>query len=237
VSQNSHVELVLSQILFEAALGTLVLGVVLRMLHWFIVGHHPDRLVCMAWSLSLGVSIAFVYLFGIVAFLIARRAFSIYLFPDTLVLAILGLGVFGGLAYGAISCHPSQFRSIAAPTPYEPLTQRPSVKGSRPSSRTLPCRVRNALLGFTGGLFVAVGITIAAGWIASFFLRAIVGVWESGTLRYTHPQELTDVTAGLGIAMTGWVGGVLLLRYHVWRGFSIGLLVGTTLLGILYASR
>jgi hypothetical protein len=95
----------------------------------------------------------------------------------------------------------------------------------------------NALLGFVGGLFVAVGITIAAGWIASFFRGPIVGVWELGTPRYAKPQEVIDLTTGLGIAITGWIGGMLLLRWRSWRGLSIGLLLGATFLGILFAFR
>jgi hypothetical protein len=189
------------------------------------------------------VAVAPVCLFAVWAFLFAIGRFSIYAMTDTLVLEALWLGgfggLFGGLVYGAISCHSPPLRSADTTTACETPTQMPTERVPGPSFRAQPWRIGNGLLAFIAGLLVAVGITISAGWIASLFRGPIVviGVFHAGTPGSTGLQEAINLTAGFGIAMAGWIGGVLLLRRRVWVGFSLGLLVGTTLLGILFACQ
>jgi hypothetical protein len=147
---------------------------------------------------------------------------------DAVALSVALLGVLGGVVYGAISCLSPQFRSPATTTT---LTE----KVPEPSSPAQPWQMGNALLAFIAGLLVAVGITIVASRIAASFRGPIGFFSEFATAEYAKPQGVINLTTGIGIAVTGWIGGVLLLRWRVWRGFAIGLLVGTTFLGILFA--
>ena len=71
--------------------------------------------------------------------------------------------------------------------------------------------------------------------MASFFRGPIVGVWELGTPRYAHDQTPVNVATGLGILATGWLLGILLVLRRPSRGFALGLLVATTVLGIMFA--
>lgn len=231
VSEHEHVELRLPAILFKAALGTIISGLVLRVLHRLIAGDQPDRLVCMAWSLSLVLTIALICLFVLGIFSMG------YALTDEVVLTTLGLGLFGGLAFGVISCRSLRFHSVSTAIVGETAMPSPTETASGRSSRLRLLGMGNGLLAFIGGLLVALGITFAVAWIASFFRGPIVGVWELGTPRYAKPQEVIDLIAGLGIAVTGWIGGVLLLRRHVLRGLAIGLILGATLLGIMFACR
>jgi hypothetical protein len=107
------------------------------------------------------------------------------------------------------------------------LQRRPFVK---------PTIVAVRLLWFTLGLSVALGITLVCGWI-SFDLvdRGPVIVRDEWGIRHRAHDRILNTLTGLVIALIGWIVGITGLHYRFPRALAIGLVAGSTLLGIFFA--
>lgn len=82
---------------------------------------------------------------------------------------------------------------------------------------------------------------MAVAWISLFFRGPVVDVWEFGKLgmppRYARDQTRVNAVTGLAILATGRIIGLIIMfRVLAARAFSVGGIVGTTLLGIMFAS-
>jgi hypothetical protein len=211
--QGQHVELSLYALTSYLGVGVLVLGVLLRAAYW-LAGRPPDDLVTVAWSVSLALTLA-----GICILAVAVFTFG-YGMTDAVVTTIWALGLVGGGAYGAFAVARRR-----AGTP-------PSNPGE---TRAVRPRAAAGLFWLTVGVVIAVGLTVAAAWIASFFRGPVIGVSELGTPRFARDQGPIDVSAGLGILAAGWLlGGWLLWVRKPWP-LAVGLMIGSTILGAVYA--
>ena len=95
-------------------------------------------------------------------------------------------------------------------------------------------RIGLGLFWFTIGIISAGCLTVAGGWLASFFRGPVVGRTVLGTPRYSFDQTLVNIATGLGILAIGWLLGLVMLRFRVPRALAVGLIVGATLLGIVF---
>jgi hypothetical protein len=147
------------------------------------------------------------------------------------VTAIVTVAVLAGVTYGLWSSRPkkkSPVQPVASPV-------QPVASPAQPVADPLEPVV--GLAWGTLGLILSVGIMMIALRIASFYRGPIIGVWELGTPRYALDQQQIDTTAGLAIAATGWALGVGMFLVRRLHGLAIGLILGTTLLGIFVAIR
>jgi hypothetical protein len=226
VSTYGHIEVNVSFALFQVVFGAWILGFLLRGFHWLVARRTPDRLVCVAWSLSLSLSIALLVA-------LALEGFSSGFMPDSVISAVLACGVAGGLVYGTIACDLAGLRWLRW------FRWKKSLQASDKAAAAGPSRLHSMatpLFRFTLGLATAFLISTAAAWIANLFRGPIIGSWELGTPRYADDQWLINLTTGLVIAATGWIGGGWLLRKRLLRAFAVGLLVGATALGLGFAT-
>lgn len=213
ISQRAHVELSLSSTVSRLTLGVLLLGAILRGTAWLLAGDKQGGLVTLAWCLTLSLTLAWICMFMVAAFTMG------YGLTDGVVITLLMLGLAAGLVYGVAAV-----RRKASPQAKE------SVKSEAADNRAPAA----ALMWFTVGTVAAVCLTVAASWIAALFRGPVIGVWELGTPRYASDQTIINVITGVAILATGWIIGLLIRRRRVARGLPLGLIVGSTLLGIAY---
>jgi hypothetical protein len=92
------------------------------------------------------------------------------------------------------------------------------------------------LLWFTLGVFVALGITLLGGWISYDLVDRgpVIFQDEWGVRHRAHDRVLNTLT-GFVIALIGWIVGITGLHYRFPRALAIGLIAGSTLLGIFFA--
>ncbi|NQT38301.1 MAG: hypothetical protein HQ581_12465 [Planctomycetes bacterium] len=200
------------------SVGLLVLGLVVRGISW--VGHpkQPDLLVSVAWSISLSLVLAWCCILVIIAGTAGYGA------TEGVISKVLVVGMAVGLFYGI--------------TAYESSVHGSSKVGTVParlSGQVDVSKIGSGLFWFTIGIVFAGCVTMAGGWLASFFRGPKAGITGFGTTRYARDQTCVDIVAGLGILAVGWILGIALLRFRTRRALSIGLIAGTTILGILFA--
>ena len=228
-SQHAHVEIALARVFARWSVGIIVLGFIFRGVNWIRPSEKPDALLSIAWSISLSLVIAWLCIFALAAFSMGYAA------TDPIVVGVLSFGALAGLMYG-FGAHWRRHSRIKAtrlgtdPPPNRTTAADPNGEASRQVRQ-----IGTGLLWFTLGIIAGFCITWAAGSIASLFRGPIVGVWELGTPRYAHDQTPVNVAAGFGILATGWLLGILLVLRRQSRGFALGLLVATTVLGIMFA--
>jgi hypothetical protein len=231
VSQRAHVEIALGRLLARCSAGIILLGILLRVANWINLLGKPDLTDSIAWSLSLALIIAWVTI-GVLA------VFSMgYAATDPVVTGVLSAGLVAGSAYGLVAYKIAsvRIRSIAPvqhTPPNDSATERPNQAPAGQSRQ-----VGAGLFWFTLGVVVALCITGTAGYVASHFRGPVVGVWELGTPRFAYDQRPIDLATGFGILASGWLLGGVLLRKRSARGFAIGVLVASTLLGLLFVMR
>jgi hypothetical protein len=231
-SRRAHVELALGKMVSQLSLGVLVLGVVLRGVNWIRRPRESDVLVSVAWSISLSLVIAWLCIFAIVAFTFSYGA------TDGVIVTVLALGGLVGFVYGIATFWHRHSRGATAPAPTEPVIRDSSETDTttkRATGRVRVPAIGAGLFWLTIGTFSACCLTMAGGWVASFFRGPVVGHTVLGTPRYSFDQTPVNVATGLGILATGWLLGLVMLRFRVPRALAVGLIVGTTLLGILFA--
>ena len=158
-----------------------------------------------------------------------------YAATDAVVIVVLSLGVLAGLTYdlGSHRRRHSKLKAIRLDTDRPPNGFTSAIPNDEASRQVR--QIGTGLLWFTLGIIAGFCITWAAGSIASFFRGPIVGVWELGTPRYARDQTPVNVAAGLAILAMGWFPGIWLARRRPSRGFALGLILATTVLGIMLA--
>jgi hypothetical protein len=216
----------------QLSLGVLVLGLLLGVVNWIRRPKEPDLLVSVACAVSLSLVIAWLCIFAITAFTFSYGA------TDGVIVTVLAAGGLTGLVYGIATFCRHRSGGAAAPAPTEPVIQDSSETDTTPRAPARPVRVLKAgagLFWFTIGAFSSCCLTVAAGWLASFFRGPIVGHTVLGTARFARDQTPINIVTGLGILVTGWILGLLMPRLRIPRALSVGLIVGTTLLGVTFA--
>jgi hypothetical protein len=230
-NQYHHVELSLSSIASRLSVGLLVLGLILRGANWISRPREPDLLVSVAWSVSLSLVIAWLCIVAIVAFTCGYGA------TDSVIATILAFGTVAGLIYGIATSWHCRSRSTTTAALTGRVIQESSQTGTTTittARRVQAPRIGSGLFWFTIGIVSACCLTMAGGWLASFFRGPIVGHTVLGTPRFARDQTPVNMTAGLGILATGWIFGLLMLRFRIPRALLVGLIVGTTILGIVF---
>jgi len=232
--QDAHVELAMGEQAFRFTLGVLVLGMVLRAGTWLTARGQPDAVVTVAWSLSLALALflAWLCLWDVSALTFRYGA------TDGVIIAMLGLGVVGGCVSGGFSVRSDRSRFSAAPAAQRPFGGAAAARPEAGTGRAMPAQAQtfaSGLFWFVIGVICALGLTTVAGWMGARFRGPIIGVWELGTPRYAQDQTPINVATGLGMLSAGWVLGLLLHRRRSVRGLAVGLVVGSTLLGMLFA--
>jgi hypothetical protein len=214
------------------SLGAIVLGAVLRGADWLSRVRRPDLLVSVAWTVSLSSVIAWICIFAIAAFTAG------YGLTDEMIVSVLALGGFAGIAYGLASFWYQHSSGTVTPRSIKPTVQDSTEVGI-PTAQT-PIRSRAASTGaglfwFTIGVLSAGCLTLAGGWLASFFRGPVAGTTVLGTTRYALDQTPVNAITGLSISVMGWILGVVVFRFRARRALAVGLILGTTLLGVTFA--
>jgi hypothetical protein len=222
----------LGKVVSQLSLGVLVLGLVLRGVNWISRPTETDVFVSVAWSVSLLLIIAWLCIFAITAFTFSYGA------TDGVIVTVVTAGGLAGFVHGIAAFCRHRSRSAAAPTPTEPVIRDSSETGTttlRPVRRVRVPKIGAGLFWFTIGAFSACCLTMTAGWLASFFRGPVAGHTVLGTVRFVHDQTPINIVTGLGILVTGWILGLLMPRLRIPHALSVGLVVGTTLLGVTFA--
>lgn len=210
------------RVLFTVALlslGVIVLGALLRAWNWQIRVKEDDPVVTMAWSLSLCQILAWPCM-----------VFSgLWLLSEWLAAAILGAGFIVGLVLGAWSLRIRTESPIGVPEVSEiaRVDYRPAA----------PMRQPLTTVGwFTLGLFGAMCLTFFVAWGATFLRGPIQGHNEWGTPVYAKDQFVVNLGGGFAVFAIGWGTALVLRRLNAPRGLTWGIVTGTTLLALLFAS-
>lgn len=208
----------LTGILARIAVGMVVLGILLRVIVAVIPSKKPDLFVSAAYSISLSLIIALICLIMLGVF---SSGFALT-YP--VICGVLSGGILVGFRYALVSWNR---RGTKAPTPQgnaEPETD---------SAISPRCGGwGNGLFGFTLGVIASILITFFVFYLTQGFYGPTLGVTELGTPRYQNDPTPIYIATGLAIMGVGWTLGItsFWLRF---RAFAAGLIVSTTILGLL----
>ena len=156
-----------------------------------------------------------------------------YAITDAVVIGVLSFGILAGFTYG-LSTHwrrrsKLNVTHLGKDLPPKQLTApEPHDEAGRQVRQ-----IGTGIFWFTLGIIAGFCITFAVWSIAAFFRGPGVGVSELLTPRYARNQTPVNVAAGLGILASGWLLGIFLARRRSSRGFALGLVVATTVLGVM----
>ena len=218
-NQREHVEISLQRFATQTSLGILVFGFVLGVFNWIHPPRRVDRLVTIAWSITLAQVIAFLI---IVVTTVLTMGFAI---TDTLVVGVLSGGLLVGFIHGCFaSCYSNQKQSL------DSVTTKTRVANANMEVRidTNPKPAFSPgfdFLLFTTGAIVGVCISVSGFMLAGF-------ISNSGFEYFSPRDQLIYVTTGLVIVAIGVLIGIFLIRGRKLLGLRIGFMIATSILGI-----
>ncbi|MBL9141152.1 MAG: hypothetical protein JNK53_04740 [Phycisphaerae bacterium] len=211
VTAPEHVEVAVTAGVLRLSLCVLVLGYLLWASRYLRAqtNRTRDAFVTMAVCVSLSLSLAWIAIIAIAA------VSSGYGATDAVLIPIVVVASAGGILAGTMAGRPESTASV------------PAQKSS----------IVSKLGWFALGVALSLAIVFVAELVASHFRGAIVGVTELGTTRYATNQTPINVGAGIGIIVAGWTLWFALRRSGVSPRLQLGLAIGATVLGIVFALR
>jgi hypothetical protein len=216
LTTHGNAEKLEMRILGKATTGMLVLGILLHML--VIPSRKPDLLVSTAWYISLSLVITWICLIMIGLF------GGPYALTYFVIKGMLWSGILVGLGFALVRW----IRPVTA----IPATQDNTESEMDSAVSPRPGGWGRGFLGFTCGVIISFLIAIFVLYVAHFFRGPIAGVTTLGTTRYENDQGPIKLATALGIMTIGWILGITFIRRR-YRGLAVGLIVATTIFGIM----
>ena len=225
ISDRHHVELSLSELAKLLSYGLITLGLLAGLLSFVRLTSRDDRVVTFAWSVALCLIISWI---AIVVLSVASMGYAT---TPAMVTSLLTTGVVGGLIYGFVS----HSRQVARRTGSPPATGK-LVEGDLVGPKKMQ-RERSWKPGRISLLLFVIGLVISCviAWTAIDVAIAISPSRLLGTNvdGFGEVSGWMRVLTGVGIAVLGWLLGIM-LWWATWiRGFAVGLMTGASALGFL----
>jgi|GEM_PF-4505139 len=207
------------------SLGILVLGVLVGAWSWLTGPHPNDAVLGMAWSVSLGLTIAWFCL-------IVIREFTMgFGLTDFVVTGVLGAGAVGGVAYEIGSSFVG-----GSTKPMSGETTGPVAEGAMGRHQALT-QGTNPLaptfLSSTLGIATGFLLMIATAPVTNSYWGAAVGHLVLSGVQHAQDQTAVNISTGLATIAIGWIATAILGRLGAPRGFLWGLAFAATVLGVL----
>ncbi len=224
-SGRQHIELSVAGIAKLLSYGLIGLGLFAGLFSFTRLTARDDRAISIAWSVALCLIIAWI---AIVVLSVASMGYAA---TGAMVTSLLMAGVLGGLIYGCVSHSRQAARRTGTSTPTGRLAVNNLGGTKRMKNERSWMPGRMSLLLFVMGLVISCIIAWTAIDVAiAISPSRLVGTNVDG---FGQVGGWMRVLTGVGVAVLGWVLGVL-LWWATWiRGFAIGLIAGASALGFL----
>jgi hypothetical protein len=209
------VELALDDLAVRWGQGCVLLGLLFGGLYLASRPGRRDPVLEVAWALGLTMLVA-----GLVLYFVGGFTMGLGVTTGLVVFLFL-IAVGSGLGLGLWSARAGSALPPAA------LSAEQALEASTTGSR-----IALNLGLFVGGLLVAIPILFLAANVASRFRGPVAGLSEMATPVYARDQWPINAIAGLAVMLAGW-GLALVSRVRLPWGFGLGVICGTTVLGIV----
>lgn len=223
---SNHVELDLTSIFVRWSLGVIVWGLACRLFAWLRPSDTFDPVLALAWPISICVAMAYVCLYTLAVMTMG------YALIGPIINGFILVGLLSGLSYGAVAVvrnrSPKKPQVDGSKLADNPDIQIQKSRGQWYQPGTDP-------IWFMFGFGAGFGVSKIAASIASRYRGPVIGISELGTPRHLYSQGAVNTMTGLGIMIVGWSTGLLMTRHPVPRVFAWGLIVSSTVFGLLYA--